>query len=924
MKLKLDNSEDLLSSVNNLRLSVKQGYHEILGTPVDLDKLKEQLKQGELELPDDAIQYSMRLILERNFLNSTDFQRVLPQQRPFPNQGWIRVTRLPVSPIEEKKYALYPRWQNTIATLHALELKLCYVLLRADGETQLLIGAIPVDRQNRTDESIVNDARERLNLAVYNQMPGIGTEFVQTNNIPSALLNFGACGAVTGIPSTRKITEYGEYQTMDQIAMGLRVSSETDEFTDEEKDFAVVICADPVSDEQIVDVLRTLENIGSEIHTLTQHSKTEGTSSGSSISVTNSDGTSSNIHGSVSVGSSISAGITGIVNASVNKSLSVGGGIGHFTSTSHSGSTNIGQSDSLSLQYLNKSAQYCEELVDKHIARLKAGRNLGFWKTGVYVLAEDNTTVRTVMGMLRAMYSGDDTYVEPIRTTLMPYNSGAAELVKTFRHIPYPYPEIASILGELYQDYATPITTEELSIATSLPRQDVPGIRLVRTASRFAANPPVIRTEDAEHKDTEHIIELGKMMNSGVSTGQMYRLDLNQLVKHTLIAGINGSGKSNTSKYILNEVIRSGVPVLVVEPSKDEYIRWALDKNRTLSDDQKIEIFAPGLTSFNGVPLSQLQLNPFQPAALPDAPLNMLGHLDRFKSALLGSLPMADVLPLIMEETIYAYVRQKMDVTKWSLSNPPTGKVLETMFRNDSSIEYPILEEMKSTARDILEGRQYANDVRGNLSAAMDTRINALLQGWKQSLFNQSRSTDFGRLFDSRSVVVNLSHLPDDRDKALVMSQLLIALWEYKESQYNVDETYRKKADLNQLMHLTLIEEAHRLLKNTSSSGNDMQGSQAVVSQMFSNMMSEIRAYGEGLMIAEQVPTRLIPDAVKNTNLKIIHRLTSSDDIHSIATGLSLRKDQESVVSTLQPGEAIICGAYDDAAAWVKVHELKK
>lgn len=918
MRLKLDNANGLLSSVNNLRLSVKQGYHEILGTPVDLDKLKEQLKQGELELPDDAIQYSMRLLLERNFLNNTDFKQVLPQRKPFPNQGWIRVTRLPISPVEEKKYTLYPRWQNTIATLHALELKLCYVLLRADGETHLLIGTIPVDRQNRMDEAIANDARDRLNLAVYNQMPGIGTEFIQTRDIPLALLNFGACGAVTGIPSTRKITEYGEYQTMDQIAMGLHASSETNE----EKDFAIVICADPVSDGQIVDVLRTLENIGSEIHTLTQNSKTESTSSGSSITVTNSDGTSSNIHVGVSVGSSISAGIKEILSASVNNSLSIGGGVGHFASTSHSGSANIGQSDSLSLQYLNKSAQYCEELVDKHIARLKAGRNLGFWKTGMYVLAEDNTTVRTVMGMLRAMYSGDDTYVEPIRTTLMPYNSGAAALVKTFRHIPYPYPEIASILGELYQDYATPITTEELSIATSLPRQDVPGIRLVRTASRFAANPPPIRTKDEE---PEHIIELGNMMNSGVSTGQIYRFDLNQFVKHTLIAGINGSGKSNTSKYILNEAIRSGVPVLVIEPSKDEYVRWALNKNKTLSDDnQKIEIFAPGLTSFDGVPLSQLQLNPFQPAALPDAPLNMLGHLDRFKSALLGSLPMADVLPLIMEETIYTYVRQSMDVTPWSLVDPPTGNALNAMFRNDNSIQYPLLEGMKSTARKILESRQYASDVKGNLSAAMDTRINALLQGWKQSLFNQPRSTDFGRLFGSRSVVVNLSHLPDDRDKALVISQLLIALWEYKESQYNMNKDYRKKADQDQLMHLTLIEEAHRLLKHVSSNGNDLQGSQAVVSQMFGNMMSEIRAYGEGVMIVEQVPTRLIPDAVKNTNLKIIHRLTSLDDIHSVAAGLSLRKDQESVVSALQPGEAIICGAYDDAAAWVKMRELKK
>ncbi len=890
------------NNLDKLQLPDGQSYYNILGTPISITKLSEQIKKGELVLPDDAIQYSMRMIMERDFLNYTNFQSIIKQEKPFQEQGWIRISRLPVSPVENKTYALYPRWQNAISTLHALELRLCYVLLRSDGETKLFLGAIPMKKDTNATE-----ARERLNLAVSCQMPGIGIDNTKQNIIISELMNFQSCGAVTGIPSVRKITEYGEYQTMDQIAMGLHSSNE-------EKDFAIIINAEPVVDTQIVNILRIMENIGSEIHSLTQYSRTDGINTGATISKAYGNGTSSNF--GINIGTSINTGIKGLIDFNINTGINAG--FGNFTTTTNSETASIGKSDSISTQYISKSAMYCEELFDKHITRMKSGRNLGFWKTGIYVLAEENSTVQTVMGMLRAVYSGDDTYIEPIRTTLMPYDSGAASCAKMFHHIPYPYKEITNILGSLYSDYATPITTEELSIATSLPRRDVPGLRLVRNASRFTANPPLIK------KPAGHLVSLGDMLNFGIPAGQIYKMDLNQLVKHTLIAGTNGSGKSNTCKYILSETIKAGIPFMAIEPSKDEYMRWALEQNHNLPNNKKILIFAPGLSVFDGEKLEQLHINPFQPASVPNGTLNMLAHLDRFKSALLSSLPMSDVLPLIMEEAIYAHVFEELDVKQFSLADKPEGNPLKELFVNNSSIEYPLISGMTDVAKRIIEGRQYAEEVQRNISAAVTTRISALLLGWKEQLFNVKKSTNFTELFDNRSVIINLSHLPDDKDKAIVMSILLIALWEYREAKYNTDLDYRQKADKNQLMHLTIIEEAHRLLKNTTFNKENFQGAQATVAEMFSNMLSEVRAYGEGIMLVDQVPTRLIPDAIKNTNLKIVHRLTSLDDIKSVSTSLSLREDQEKIISTLQPGEAIIRGTFDDASAWVKIKNLKR
>lgn len=978
-----DTGNDIQQSVHNNvvqpRRAIRHAYRTTPISDAEFKKLEAQLKKGELMLPDDAIQNVIRSTVERDFLNTaTDGVKFTPGPR-MKEQGWIRINRLPISPLDEKQYAMFPRWQNAIATMHNLQHRLCYVLLRQDGETQLYLGAIPT-APGKTGQK----ARSQLAQAVTAQMPGIGIETEKAS--PSGLAQFNCCGTVTGIPSVRKITEYGEYQTMDQIAMGLRDNGD-------EQDFAVVVVADPVPDDQIVEVLRAMENLGSEIHALTQYTKTDGTTSGSTVSLAYSDGSNTGVNAGIGVG------MEKMIKADINVGISHG----TFSSTSSVRGANVGVSDSVSQQYISKSAMYCEALFDKHIERMKAGRNLGFWKTGVYVLAESATNVETVMGMLRAVYSGDDTYIEPIRTAVMPAGSGADVIVRQYQHLPFDYPTVAQSFGSLFEDYATPMTTEELSIATSLPRRDVPGLRLVRNASRFATNPPVIKSKAQGGKP----VNLGKVLDTGADTQQYYQLDLNQLVRHSLVAGANGSGKSHTCKHVLGKVQQEKIPFLAIEPAKDEYLEWAIQQNklRAKRGEKKIRIFAPGYFGELGITLKQkdeilnllkdynaltdtqkklvpksarhrlntlleelegltgkrqgkaaavkgkrlppldeitdadyaaadriaqkvncigdieeLHLNLFQPTAVNGAWINIMKHLDRIKSALISSMPMSDVLPLVMTDTLYEHTQDCLSIEDYSM-NDEVNPLLD-VYRDDGTIAYPLVEDMKQTANRIINDRDYANDVKNNLKAAMNTRVSALVLGWKKELFNVTRSTDLAQLFEG-DAVINLSHLTDDADKALVMSILLIALWEYRESRYKNDRNYKQKADQNQLMHLTLIEEAHRLMPDVREDGTGMS-SQQTTSKMFSHMLSEIRAYGEGCIVVDQVPTRLIPDAVKNTNLKIIHRLTAADDIQAVSTSMRLRPDQQAVIGALQPGEAIACSDFDDAAAWVKVDAAPK
>ena len=184
-------------------------------------------------------------------------------------------------------------------------------------------------------------------------------------------------------------------------------------------------------------------------------------------------------------------------------------------------------------------------------------------------------------------------------------------------------------------------------------------------------------------------------------------------------------------------------------------------------------------------------------------------------------------------------------------------------------------------------------------------------------VLNVKQSVDYEELFNN-NVVVNISRLSGSKDKALIMSLLMNALYEYRISCYSYDEEYRKKAQQNKLMHLCLVEEAHNVLlkpQGPVSSGSP----QNAVADLFGNMLSEVRGYGQGFMIVDQVPTRLIDDAIKNTNYKIVHRLTAPDDQEVMARCMAFREDQKYIIPALEKGNAIICGDEDDAAVWVKI-----
>lgn len=881
-------------------------------------------------MPVDQASPVMEFMMERGYLEEISLRENFIAAR-VPGQAvrpisWVKIHRIPVHPSQVDNYDLLTKWQAVLASLHAWNFKAIFLLQRRHGETNLYLGL-----RSNTIEGGVGMLRSTL----INSMPGIEADPIDdfkatdidsrakgTMALASVLDSYSVAGAITGIPSFRKDTQSKFMQTLDQLAFGIRTER------NEEADFSLVVVAEPMRDAEITEIIGRYQKIGGDIHAevTTQVNDTESQST--SIIVNSPSFKNLIMNVAMSMGPMIFNSKNPDSLRSVNNFRLLSGIISAFNTEEVQPPQNMNVGRSLSKNYLNKFAQFTEKMTDMHCERLRKGRNLGFWNVGTYVLGYRDEDVTTVLGMLRSIYSGDETYIEPIRMHLLHQNE-ALRAIKGFDLIPIVYPDFVQdiadpmneewhTLGKAYQYLSTPLNTEELSLETSLPRRDVPGLRFVRSSVRFANNPGV--------NHTDGMLSMGRIIDSGVVQDNEYCVDVNSLVKHSLIVGSTGCGKTTTCKAIINEVLGRNIPVLIIEPAKDEYVRWAIkqnqetDNNPNLSPEEKakrkINIYMPGVKNLEvfGVKegpraLDPLMLNPFQPAAVPGAPIDMLTRCEQLTALVNASLPTSDILPVIIDEAFFTFLNNiyKNEFTSGEMAQKE---------------DYPKLDQVLPIARKILDGRGYSQEVSNGLAAALDTRFKYLVRGKRGEVLNVFRSTPYTKLFD-QTTVVNFSKIANQKDKALIMSLLMLSLYEYRISAYSYDDACRERAQGNSLLHLTVVEEAHNVLARPKADTAGVGNPQQVVADLFGNMLSEIRSYGEGLMIIDQVPTRLIDDAIRNTNYKIAHRLAAKEDVDVMSAALGLRPDQQSLIPLLQQGQAVITCDKDDAASWVKINRPK-
>lgn len=545
----------------------------------------------------------------------------------------------------------------------------------------------------------------------------------------------------------------------------------------------------------------------------------------------------------------------------------------------------------------------------KHADRLSEGSAMGMWEVGCYLLTSVDDKASCAM-QVKSVLSGLESIYEPIRvhdiSSLMENRQNGN--IQGFVHQPnitanyvenseegYDNSAFRHPFGEEYARLTTLLTTRELSCFVNFPMNSMPGISVVDCWPDFSLTPQTFLKD-------EDTVKLGHLLFNRKESEVEVGMRLDALCRHTLVAGVNGSGKTNSVLCLLEGLLQKDRPMMVIEPAKTEYVDWAVKYNKAIDEYNKnapeelrkkqIRIFIPGCSHYakGDFKPEQLKMNPFEVIRVNEEyDYKVLSHIDKLKSSLASAFPMQEILPTVIERLLYKLYTDSGWIGKEETGEYPTS--------------FPTLDDVNlPTVKDLMVDLGYAEENTMNISAAIRTRFNSMKYGWKNTLLNNERLQDMTwEDFFSSPCIVNLSYVGDDADKAFIMSMLMQFLYEYRVAE-SEQEGY--SFNDNVCRHLVVVEEAHRVMTRCDNPELPQYRS----NQMFASILSEVRAYGQGVMVVDQVPSRLIEDAVKNTNIKVIHKIVAADDAKKVAESMGLSTDQQGVIPRLPTGQAILGG----------------
>lgn len=410
--------------------------------------------------------------------------------------------------------------------------------------------------------------------------------------------------------------------------------------------------------------------------------------------------------------------------------------------------------------------------------------------------------------------------------------------------------------------HATLLHPDEVAAFCLLPGRDRAGFQ-VRHHAQFDVEAPSVGE-----------LPLGRVLDGDVPTPRSYRIPLDQLCRHVLVTGQTGSGKSTTIRNLLLNLDRSGIPFLVLEPAKSEY-RWLKDHL------PRLRVIRGGSFPHDGE--SFLTLNPFRfPEGIP-----LHRHLDLLKQVFtvaFGFMPPASYL--LETALLRAY-----QATGW---DPVTG----THPLGHDRLAFPTLADLLAQVDAVVSEAGYDRELSRNLRGALRTRVGNLCIGTKGMCLDTRDDTPDADLFGSPTIL-DLSGFGSDDEKALVMGLATIRLFELRESQAD-------RPTANRLKHLLVVEEAHRLLRRSVERSLEEGNMAHVAVRTFTNLMAEVRAFGQGVAVVEQIPSLLAPEVVKHCHLKIVHRLDPKEDRDLVGDAMVLEPERKDALALLDVGQAVV------------------
>lgn len=547
----------------------------------------------------------------------------------------------------------------------------------------------------------------------------------------------------------------------------------------------------------------------------------------------------------------------------ISKSVNLGANFGADFARSSTVTAMVGKTEGITQTFTNYNIKHALELLESQMKRLEQSTALGMWDFAAYVLSEDQSIANNVAHSYMALTLGEESYMSKSAINLWRGNiedeRDAARTISSYiRELRHPIfalnPEITQIDAE-FNEYPSIVTAttslsgKELSYSLNFPQKSVSGLPVLECAE-FGRN---VVTYDSL-SENEKGIGLGKVFHMNHMENTPVDLSLESLKSHTFITGSTGTGKSNTVYHLLNSARRKEVKFLVVEPAKGEY------KN-VFGNDKSVSVYGtnPKLSPM-------LRINPF---SFPKA-IHILEHLDRLVEIFNVCWPMYAAMPAVLKSAI-------------EKSYKDCGWDLLTSANKYSDDLYPDFADVARNIKTIIDSSEYDTENKGAYKGSLLTRLQSLTNGINGMIF-ASNELSGDELFNS-NVIVDLSRVGSSETKSLIMGMLVLKLQEFR-----ISEGIGMNADIR---HITVLEEAHNLLRKSSTSqsseGANILGKSV---EMIANAIAEMRTYGEGFIIADQAPGLMDMSVIRNTNTKIIMRLPDQTDRELVGKAANLNDDQ--------------------------------
>ncbi len=506
--------------------------------------------------------------------------------------------------------------------------------------------------------------------------------------------------------------------------------------------------------------------------------------------------------------------------------------------------------------------------IDSELEQLRRLKREGAFSSAAYFIAGDVETAVTAANLYRAMTQSGGSMEIRSPINCWEDRDALAEMTQYLcrgRHPVFELPETLSPTAEAAQL----IGIEDAPSYFALPERSVPGY----IVSEYAGfNRDIISQSPMSSGKAGNGVEIGCIYHMGrTETQTPVSLDVNDLTKHLFVCGATGVGKSNFCYQLLDKLIDAGVLALVIEPAKGEYA--SVLGGRTGGDGKPLfHVFG---VDPRRTPL--LKINPF---AFPEG-VSVIQHIERLLDIFNAAWPMYSAMPAILKEAIEKIYSDRG--FEFICGERPEGA------------RFPCFDDLLEALPKIIRQSAYSSEVQGNYIGALVTRVRSLTNGVYGLIFGGDEVGD-STLFDDNSIV-DISRIGSSETKALIMGVLTMRLNEYRMCSGRVNSP---------LCHVTLLEEAHNLLRASNPGSAEGVNVRAASVEMITNAIAEMRTYGEGFIIADQSPSVLDPSVIRNTQTKAAFMLPDKLDRNVVGKAMSLSDDQMQELARLSPGVAAV------------------